>query len=164
MIDYIVRRYGHDRVAQIITLNHGGPSRHSGCGKGFDYPYAEVDRVARMIPNELGVTLARSLEISPELIEAYRNDYRVRRLVDTARALEGMPRHASVHAAGVVIGSEELMNLLPLQRTVDGHVVTQFAKETVEEIGLLKMDILGLRTLTVIQRTLNILEKTRNKA
>ncbi|NLW44535.1 MAG: DNA polymerase III subunit alpha [Syntrophomonadaceae bacterium] len=162
VIDYIVRRYGHDRVAQIITFGTmAARAAIRDVGRALDYPYAEVDRIARMIPNELGVTLARSLEISPELIEAYRNDYRVRRLVDTARALEGMPRHASVHAAGVVIGSEELMNLLPLQRTVDGHVVTQFAKETVEEIGLLKMDILGLRTLTVIQRTLNILEKTR---
>ena len=162
VIEYIVRRYGHDRVAQIITFGTmAARAAIRDVGRALDYPYAEVDRVARMIPNELGVTLARSLEISPELIDAYQNDYQVRRLVDTARALEGMPRHASVHAAGVVIGSEELMNLLPLQRTADGHVVTQFAKETVEEIGLLKMDILGLRTLTVIQRTLNILEKTR---
>ncbi|MGI6550787.1 MAG: DNA polymerase III subunit alpha [Syntrophomonadales bacterium] len=162
VIDYIVKRYGHDRVAQIITFGTmAARAAIRDVGRALDYPYSEVDRVAKMIPGELGVTLNRSLEISPDLIDAYQNDYQVRRLVDTARALEGMPRHASVHAAGVVIGSDELMNLLPLQRTADGHVVTQFAKETVEEIGLLKMDILGLRTLTVIQRTLEILEKTR---
>lgn len=162
VIDYIVRRYGNDRVAQIITFGTmAARAAIRDVGRALDYPYAEVDKVAKMIPGELGVTLDRSLEIAPDLIDAYQNDYQVRRLVDTARALEGMPRHASVHAAGVVIGSDELMNLLPLQRTTDGHVVTQFAKETVEEIGLLKMDILGLRTLTVIQRTLGILEKTR---
>jgi len=162
VIDYIVRRYGHDRVAQIITFGTmAARAAIRDVGRALDYPYAEVDRVAKMIPNELGVTLERSLEISPDLISAYQSDYQVRRLVDTARALEGMPRHASVHAAGVVIGNDELMSLLPLQRTADGHVVTQFAKETVEEIGLLKMDILGLRTLTVIQRTLDILEQTR---
>lgn len=162
VIDYIVKRYGHDRVAQIITFGTmAARAAIRDVGRALDYPYGDVDRVAKMIPNELGVTLNRSLEIAPDLIDVYQNDYQVRRLVDTARALEGMPRHASVHAAGVVIGSDELINLLPLQRTADGHVVTQFAKETVEEIGLLKMDILGLRTLTVIQRTLEILEKTR---
>lgn len=162
VIDYIVRRYGHDRVAQIITFGTmAARAAIRDVGRALDYPYAEVDRVAKMIPGELGVTLDRSLEIAPNLADVYQNDYQVRRLVDTARALEGMPRHASVHAAGVVIGNDELMNLLPLQRTADGHVVTQYAKETVEEIGLLKMDILGLRTLTVIQRTLEILEKTR---
>lgn len=162
VIDYIVRRYGHDRVAQIITFGTmAARAAIRDVGRALDYPYAEVGRVAKMIPGELGVTLDRSLEIAPDLIFAYQNDYQVRRLVDTARALEGVPRHASVHAAGVVIGNDKLMNLLPLQRTADGHVVTQFSKETVEEIGLLKMDILGLRTLTVIQRTLEILERTR---
>lgn len=162
VIEYIVRRYGSDRVAQIITFGTmAARAAIRDVGRVLDYPYADVDRVAKLIPAEIGMTIDRSLETVPELIEAYQNDYQVRRLLDTARALEGMPRHASVHAAGVVIGGEPLMNLLPLQKTNEGHVVTQFAKETVEEIGLLKMDILGLRTLTVIQRTVDILKKTR---
>ncbi|MGE5403693.1 MAG: DNA polymerase III subunit alpha [Candidatus Saccharibacteria bacterium] len=162
VIDYIVQRYGQERVSQIITFGTmAARAAIRDVGRALDQPYADVDRVAKLIPSELGVTIDRSLEIAPELIDAYEKDYNVRRLLDTARALEGMPRHASVHAAGVVIGKEELMNILPLQRMNDGHVVTQFTKETVEETGLLKMDILGLRTLTVIERTMDILEKTR---
>ncbi|NLV15958.1 MAG: DNA polymerase III subunit alpha [Syntrophomonadaceae bacterium] len=162
VIDYIVGRYGHDRVAQIITFGTmAARAAIRDVGRVLEYSYAETDRIVKMIPTELGITLDRSLQISPDLINLYEQDYQVRKLVDTARALEGMPRHHSVHAAGVVIGNDELTNLLPLQKTTDGHVVTQFTKETVEEIGLLKMDILGLRTLTVIQRTVEILEKTR---
>ncbi|MGE5421813.1 MAG: DNA polymerase III subunit alpha [Ignavibacteriales bacterium] len=164
VIDYIVKRYGHDRVSQIITFGTmAAKAAIRDVGRALDIPYADVDRVAKMVPGELGVTLDKSLEISAELINAYESDHQVKRLIDTARALEGMPRHASVHAAGVVIGKEELMNLLPLQRNADGHAVTQFAKETVEEIGLLKMDILGLRTLTVIQRCSEIVQKIRGE-
>ncbi|MGE5418244.1 MAG: DNA polymerase III subunit alpha [Acidobacteriota bacterium] len=163
VIDYIVQRYGQERVSQIITFGTmAARAAIRDVGRALDQPYADVDRVAKLIPTELGVTIDRSLGIAPELIDTYEKDYNVRRLLDTARALEGMPRHASVHAAGVVIGKEELMNILPLQRMNDGHIVTQFTKETVEEIGLLKMDILGLRTLTVIDRTVDILEKTRD--
>ncbi|NLB18200.1 MAG: DNA polymerase III subunit alpha [Syntrophomonadaceae bacterium] len=162
VIDYIVSRYGNDRVAQIITFGTmAARAAIRDVGRVLEYSYAETDRIAKMIPTEWGSTLDRSLQISPDLTNIYEQDYQVRRLVDTARALEGIPRHHSVHAAGVVIGNDELMNLLPLQKTTDGHVVTQFTKETVEEIGLLKMDILGLRTLTVLQRTVEILEKTR---
>ncbi|MGE5397457.1 MAG: DNA polymerase III subunit alpha, partial [Chitinophagales bacterium] len=162
VIDYIVKKYGSDRVAQIITF---GTMAARGAirdvGRVLDYSYAETDSIARLIPSELGVSLERSLQMVPELADRYNNDYQVKRLIDTARSLEGMPRHSSIHAAGVVIGQDELTGLLPLQKIGDGHVVTQFTKETVEEIGLLKMDILGLRTLTVIRRTLEILEETR---
>jgi len=162
VINYIVERYGSDRVAQIITFGTmAARAAIRDVGRALDIPYGNVDRIAKLIPAELGVTIERSLEISPDLALAYQNDYDTRRIIDVARAIEGMPRHASVHAAGVVIGRENLSTLLPLQRTSDGHVITQFTKETVEDIGLLKMDILGLRTLTVLDRTLDILARTR---
>ncbi len=162
VINYVIEKYGSDRVAQIITFGTmAARAAIRDVGRVLDYPYGEVDRIAKMVPAELGISLDRALEISADLQEAYRNDVRVRRLLDTARALEGFPRHASVHAAGLVIGQDSLSRVLPLQRTVDGHVVTQFTKETVEEIGLLKMDILGLRTLTVIDRCLEIIRRTR---
>jgi DNA polymerase-3 subunit alpha len=162
VINYIIEKYGADRVAQIITFGTmAARAAIRDVGRVLDIPYSEVDKVARMIPSELGVTIERAMEMSQDLIQAYQSDYTVRRIIDMAKALEGMPRHASIHAAGVVIGKEELSSLLPLQKTTDGHVVTQFTKETVEDIGLLKMDILGLRTLTVIDRAVEIIEKTR---
>lgn len=163
VIDYIVSKYGTERVAQIITFGTmAAKAAIRDVGRALDIPYAEVDKIARMIPGELGVTIDRALQMSAELVEAYKEDYTTRRIIDIAKKLEGMPRHASIHAAGVVIGREELMNILPLQKTAEGHVITQFTKETVEDIGLLKMDILGLRTLTVIDRALGIIKKTRN--
>ncbi|MGE5455370.1 MAG: DNA polymerase III subunit alpha [Methylocystaceae bacterium] len=162
VIDYIVERYGQDRVAQIITFGTmAAKAAIRDVGRVLDYSYGEVDAIAKMVPQVLGMNLDKALESSKDLAQAYESRDEVRRLVDTARALEGMPRHASVHAAGVVIGPEPLTHILPLQKMVDGHVVTQFAKETVEEIGLLKMDILGLRTLTVIDRTLKLLANSR---
>jgi len=162
VIDYIVERYGSDRVAQIITFGTmAARAAIRDVGRALDIPYGDVDRIAKMIPAELGVTIERALEISADLALAYQNDYDTRRIIDIARAIEGMPRHASIHAAGVVIGREKLSTLLPLQKTADGHVITQFAKETVEDIGLLKMDILGLRTLTVLDRAVEIIRKTR---
>jgi DNA polymerase-3 subunit alpha len=162
VIDYIIERYGADRVAQIITFGTmAARAAIRDVGRALDIPYGEVDKVAKMVPAELGVTIDRALEISPDLIQAYQNDYDTRKMIDIARALEGIPRHASIHAAGVVIGRQALSSLLPLQKTVDGHIITQFTKETVEDIGLLKMDILGLRTLTVLDRAVEIIEKTR---
>lgn len=162
VIDYIVEKYGSDRVAQIITFGTmAARAAIRDVGRALDIPYGDVDRIAKMVPAELGVTIERALEISADLALAYQNDYDTRRIVDIARAIEGMPRHASIHAAGVVIGREKLSTLLPLQKTADGHVITQFAKETVEDIGLLKMDILGLRTLTVLDRAVDIIRKTR---
>lgn len=165
VIDYIVKKYGSDRVAQIITF---GTMAARGAirdvGRVLDIPYGEVDRIAKAVPAELGVSIDRALDISPSLYEAYQSDAGTRKLVDIARAIEGMPRHASIHAAGVVIGNDALNTILPLQKTPEGHVVTQFTKETVEDIGLLKMDILGLRTLTVIDRAVEIIEKTRQQS
>lgn len=162
VINYIIEKYGSDRVAQIITFGTmAARAAIRDVGRVLDFPYSEVDRIAKMVPTELGISIDRALQVSSDLIQEYENDYQIRKLVDTARALEGFPRHASVHAAGVVIGRDKLARLVPLQRTSDDHVVTQFAKETVEEIGLLKMDILGLRTLTVIDRALEIIHKTR---
>lgn len=163
VINYIVERYGADRVAQIITFGTmAARAAIRDVGRALNVPYGEVDKIAKLIPAELGVTLDRSLEIAPDLIELYQNNYDARKIIDLARAIEGMPRHASIHAAGVVIGKEDLSSIVPLQKTADGHIITQFAKETVEDIGLLKMDILGLRTLTVIDRALSIIKKTRN--
>lgn len=164
VINYIIEKYGSDRVAQIITFGTmAARAAIRDVGRVLDFQYGEVDRIAKMVPAELGISIDRALEISPDFSQAYENDYNTRKLIDTARALEGIPRHASVHAAGVVIGKDNLTRLLPLQRTSEGHVVTQFTKETVEEIGLLKMDILGLRTLTVIDRALQIIKKTRGE-
>lgn len=163
VINYIVERYGADRVAQIITFGTmAARAAIRDVGRALDVPYGEVDKIAKLVPAELGVTLDRALEISPDLMQAYQGSYEVRKIIDTARAIEGMPRHASIHAAGVVIGREALSAIVPLQKTTDNHIITQFAKETVEDIGLLKMDILGLRTLTVIDRALEIIKKTRN--
>ncbi|MGI5922076.1 MAG: DNA polymerase III subunit alpha [Syntrophomonadaceae bacterium] len=162
VINYIIERYGADRVAQIITFGTmAARAAIRDVGRVLNIPYGEVDKVAKMVPAELGVTIDRALEISPDLMQAYQNDYNTRKMIDIARALEGIPRHASIHAAGVVIGRQALSSLLPLQKTTDGHIITQFTKETVEDIGLLKMDILGLRTLTVISRALEIISKTR---
>lgn len=160
VIDYVVGKYGADHVAQIITF---GTMAARGAirdvGRVLNVPLAEVDRIAKLVPEELGVTLERALDTSPELKQLYDEDEEVRQLLDLARAIEGMPRHASTHAAGVVITRDPLTHYLPLQRTGD-VVTTQFPKETVEEIGLLKMDLLGLRTLTVIGDALQIIEET----
>lgn len=160
VIDYVVGKYGADHVSQIITF---GTMLARGAirdvGRVLNIPLGEVDRIAKLVPEELGITLDRALETSPDLKRLYDEDAQVRQLVDLARALEGMPRHASTHAAGVVITRDPLTDYLPLQRTGD-VVTTQFPMETVEGIGLLKMDFLGLRTLTVIGDTLRIIEET----
>ncbi len=161
VIDYVVGKYGADRVAQIITF---GTMAARGAirdvGRVLNMPLAEVDRIAKLVPEELGITLGRALETSPELRQLCDESSEVRHLLDLARAIEGMPRHASTHAAGVVITREPLTHYLPLQRTGD-VVTTQFPMETVEQIGLLKMDLLGLRTLTVLGDALRIINSTQ---
>jgi DNA polymerase-3 subunit alpha len=158
VIDYVVGKYGADHVSQIITF---GTMLARGAirdvGRVLNVPLSEVDRIAKLVPEELGITLDRALETSPELKQLYSEDTQVHELVDLAQAIEGMPRHASTHAAGVVITREPLTSYLPLQRTGDA-VTTQFPMGTVEELGLLKMDFLGLRTLTVISDALKIIE------
>jgi len=160
IINYVVAKYGANKVAQIITFGTmAAKAAIRDSGRVMNIPLSEVNKVVQMIPNELGITIERALAVSPELKEACGADERIKKLVETAKALEGMPRHASTHAAGVVIAKEELTNYVPLQKIGDGSVVTQYAKEQVEEIGLLKIDILGLRTLTVMGECLsNILE------
>jgi len=160
VIDYVVSKYGKDHVAQIITFGTMmARAAIRDVGRVLNLPLSEVDKIAKLVPEELGVTLDKALQ-TPELKQLYDSDPEVKQLIDLARAIEGMPRHASTHAAGIVIAGEPLVNFLPLQRNGDA-VITQFPKETVEEIGLLKMDFLGLRTLTVIGDTLKIIESER---
>lgn len=161
VIEYVVQKYGADRVAQIITF---GTMAARGAirdvGRAISMPYREVDAIARQVPMELGITLDRALEVNPYLADMYRQDGRVKYLIDMARAVEGMPRHASTHAAGVVISKEPIEEYVPLYRLESG-ITTQYAMGNLEELGLLKMDFLGLRTLTVIRDTLDNIEKTR---
>ena len=159
VIDYVIAKYGKERVSQIITfgtLAARGSVRDVGRVMGL--PYSLPDKVARMIPHELGMTIEKAIKINGDLKQEYENDPQIRRLLDTAMTLEGMPRNASTHAAGVVITPERVTNYLPLQKN-DDAVVTQFAKEAVEELGLLKIDFLGLRTLTVIRKTIEAVRR-----
>ncbi|HHY76845.1 MAG TPA: DNA polymerase III subunit alpha [Firmicutes bacterium] len=158
VIEYVRRKYGEDRVAQIITFGTmAARAVVRDVGRALSIPYAEVDRIAKMIPAQPGMTLKKAMELSPELSAASQNR-EVRRLLDVAAKLEGMPRHPSIHAAGIVIGKGPLWDYVPLARTQDGVVVTQFPMEDLETLGLLKMDFLALRTLTVIQRAVKLAE------
>ena len=158
VIDYVVQKYGKDRVAQIITFGTmAARAAIRDVGRALAIPYAEVDKIAKMIPMQLGMTLDKALKLSPDLKQAYENDHRIHELINTALLLEGMPRHASTHAAGVVIAKEPVTEYVPLYQT-DGNISTQFPMTTLEELGLLKMDFLGLRTLTVIRDTVQMVE------
>lgn len=151
VIDYVVQKYGADRVAQIITFGTmAARAAIRDVGRALNMPYGDVDKVAKLVPTELHVTIEKALNDAPELKELYDQKPEIKKLIDTASALEGMPRHASIHAAGVVITKDPLTHYLPLYKASDGPVTTQFSMGTVEELGLLKMDLLGLRTLTVI--------------
>lgn len=162
VIDYVVAKYGKQNVAQIVTFGTmKAKLAIRDVGRTLNMSYGDVDRVAKLVPNELNITIDRALDVSAELKAAYDSDERVRELIDTSRVLEGLPRHTSTHAAGVVITSEPLVNYLPLTVNKDGFPVTQFTKDTVENLGLLKMDFLGLRNLTVIENAVRIIEKTR---
>lgn len=166
VIRYVMEKYGADKVCQIITFGTmGAKAAIRDVGRVLGIPLARVDRVAKAIPGDLGMTLEKALAVSPDLVKMVDEDPETKRLFELAQALEGMPRHASTHAAGVVIAKEPLANYLPLQRTSDGgFLMTQFPMKTVEEIGLLKMDFLGLRNLTIIQETLRRLRDTRGLA
>lgn len=159
VIDYVVQKYGADHVAQIITFGSmAAKAVIRDVGRALDMPYAEVDRIAKLVPNALGITLDKALEMSGELRGLYESDERVKKLIDLSKRLEGLPRHASTHAAGVVICAQPTVEYVPLQRNEDA-ITTQFPKDTIEELGLLKMDFLGLRTLTVIRDTLDFIER-----
>ena len=152
VIDYVYRKYGKEKVVQIITFGTmAARMAVRDVGRVLDIPYARVDVVAKMIPMELGITIEKALGMNPELKNLYDSDETVRNLIDMSMRLEGLPRHSSIHAAGVVIGSEALDEFVPLSRGADNVITTQFTMTTIEELGLLKMDFLGLRTLTVIQ-------------
>jgi DNA polymerase-3 subunit alpha len=158
VIDYVRDKYGEDKVAQIITFGTmAARAVVRDVGRALSIPYGEVDRIAKMIPAQPGMTLERAMELSPDLRAASGNED-VRRLLDVAARLEGMPRHSSIHAAGIVIGKGPLWDHVPLAKTQDGAVVTQFPMEDLETLGLLKMDFLALRTLTVIQRAVHLVE------
>ena len=160
VIDYVVRKYGKDQVVQIVTfgtLAAKGVIRD--VGRALDMPYAQCDAIAKMVPNDLGMTLDRALKESPDLRNAYNNDPQVKYLIDMSKRLEGLPRHTSMHAAGVVISRTSVDEYVPLSRAADGTITTQFTMTTLEELGLLKMDFLGLRTLTVISNAVDQVEK-----
>ena len=164
VIDYVVRKYGEDRVVQIVTfgtLAAKGVIRD--VGRVMDLPYGYVDSIAKMIPGELNITLDRALTMNPELKKLYQEDEQVRELIDMSRRLEGLPRHTSMHAAGVVIGQKAIDEFVPLSLGSDGSVTTQFTMTTLEELGLLKMDFLGLRTLTVIQDAQKLASKSAGR-
>ena len=161
VIDYVVRKYGKDRVVQIVTfgtLQARGVLRD--VGRVMDLPYAFVDSIAKMIPKELNITLDRALTMNQELKKLYEDDPQVRELIDMSKRLEGLPRHTSMHAAGVVISQKSVDEYVPLALGADNTVVTQFTMTTLEELGLLKMDFLGLRTLTVIQDAIQLVQKS----
>ena len=161
VIDYVVDKYGKDRVAQIVTfgtLAARGVIRD--VGRVMDLPYALCDTIAKMVPNELGITIDKALEMNRELRVLYETDEKIRALIDMSRRLEGLPRHTSMHAAGVVISQKAVDEYVPLSRAQDGSVTTQFTMTALEELGLLKMDFLGLRTLTVIQNAARMAEQS----
>ena len=162
VIDYVVRKYGKDRVVQIVTF---GTMAARGVirdvGRVMDLPYAQCDTIAKMIPNELNITIDKALSMNPELRNLYQSDETVKKLIDMSKRLEGLPRHTSMHAAGVVISQKSVDEYVPLSRASDGSIVTQFTMTTLEELGLLKMDFLGLRTLTVIQNAVNQARKNK---
>lgn len=161
VIDYVVEKYGKENVSQIVTF---GTMAARACirdvGRAMNYPYSEVDRIAKMIPTMLNITIDKALELNPELSTAYEEEPRTKDLIDVAKALEGLPRHTSTHAAGVVIASNPLVSYVPLQRN-EGNIVTQFTMGTLEELGLLKMDFLGLRTLTVMVDAVNMIKENK---
>ena len=164
VIDYVGRKYGAEKVVQIVTfgtLAAKGVIRD--VGRVMDLPYAYVDSIAKMIPNELNITLERALEMNPEFRALYQSDEQVKYLIDMCKRLEGLPRHTSMHAAGVVICPKAADEFVPLSRGSDGSITTQFTMTTLEELGLLKMDFLGLRTLTVIKNAVDFIEKTTGK-
>lgn len=164
VIDYVVQKYGQDRVAQIVTFGTmAARAAIRDVGRVMGYPYAEVDKIAKMVPAELGITIENALSLNPELKKLYDENERVKRLIDIAKALEGFPRHASTHAAGVVISKDPIVEHVPLHKLGDSNITTQYTMTALEELGLLKMDFLGLRTLTVIRDAINIIRRTKNK-
>lgn len=164
VIDYVRRKYGADKVVQIVTF---GTMAAKGVirdvARVLDLPYSFGDTLAKMIPNELNITLQKALDMNPELRSRYDTEEQVKNLLDMCMKLEGLPRHTSMHAAGVVICQKPAEEFVPLSRGSDGSITTQFTMTTIEELGLLKMDFLGLRTLTVIKDAVDLVRQDTGK-
>jgi DNA polymerase-3 subunit alpha len=164
VIDYVTQKYGRDNVAQIITFGTmAAKAAIKDSGRAMDIPYAEVDRIGKMIPTTLNITIDQALKDSPPLAAAYANEPQTKELIDTAKRLEGLVRNAGVHAAGVVISPIPLTDLVPLHRTKNDEIVTAYDMKAIEKLGLLKMDFLGLTTLTIIDDALRLIEQTRGE-
>jgi len=164
VINYVTQKYGRENVAQIITFGTmAAKAAIKDVGRAMDMPYADVDRIAKMVPTTLNIKLEQALEDSPALQQAYESDTQVRELIDTARKLEGLVRNAGVHAAGVVIAPRPLTDLVPLHRTKNDEIVTAFDMNAIEKLGLLKMDFLGLTTLTILDDAVKLIAQTRNQ-
>ncbi|MBP5600698.1 MAG: DNA polymerase III subunit alpha, partial [Lachnospiraceae bacterium] len=164
VIEYVRKKYGSEKVVQIVTfgtLAAKGVIRD--VARVLDMPYQRADQIAKMVPNELNITLDKALEMNPEFRNLYETDSEIKYLIDMCKRLEGLPRHTSMHAAGVLICPESADEYVPLQRASDGSVTTQYVMTTLEELGLLKMDFLGLRTLTVIKDAIDLIEKSTGK-
>lgn len=161
VIDYVVQKYGREHVAQIITFGTmAARAAVRDVGRALNVPFGDVDKAAKLIPNHLGISIERAMQESPELKELYHSKPKIRELLDMARKVEGMPRHASTHAAGVVISRDPLTDAVPLQEGSEATALTQYSMENLESIGLLKMDFLGLRTLSIIERTMRWISDT----
>jgi DNA polymerase-3 subunit alpha len=164
VIDYVTRKYGREQVAQIITFNTmAAKAAIKDCGRAMDMPYGDVDRIAKLIPATIGMTIDTALEEVAELQKAYKTDGQIKELIDTAKKLEGLVRGSGVHASAVVIAPRPLTELVPLAKTKNDEIVTAYDMKAVEKMGLLKMDFLGLTTLTVIDDCLKLIEKNRGE-
>jgi DNA polymerase III subunit alpha len=164
VIDYVTRKYGRENVAQIITFGTmAAKAAIKDVGRAMDVPYSDVDRIAKMVPNQLNIKLDQAIQDSPQLQEAYQKDPQVRELLETAKKLEGLVRNSGVHAAGVVISPRPLTELVPLHRTKNDEIVTAFDMVAIEKLGLLKMDFLGLTTLTILDDSLKLIRQTRRE-
>ena len=163
VIDYVKRQYGEEHVAQIVTFGTmAAKAAVRDVGRALNMPYAEISKIAQMIPNELRITIDKSLEVSGEMRSAYENDPKIKKLIDLSKKLEGLPRHSSTHAAGVVIAKNPLIELVPVMMSNE-MLMTQYDKDCIEELGLLKMDFLGLRTLTAISDAVKNIKESRGR-
>ncbi len=164
VINYVTQKYGRENVAQIITFGTmAAKAAIKDVGRAMDMPYADVDRIAKMVPTTLNIKLEQAIKDSPALQQAYESDTQVRELIDTARKLEGLVRNAGVHAAGVVISPRPLTELVPLHKTKNDEIVTAFDMVAIEKMGLLKMDFLGLTTLTILDDAVKLIAQTRGE-
>ena len=164
VIDYVTEKYGREKVVQIVTFGTMAAKMViRDVGRALDLPYSFCDKVAKMIPNELKMNIEKALLINPDLKRLYDEDEEARKLIDLSRRLEGLPRHTSIHAAGVVISKREVDRYVPVSTSSDGAVTTQYTMETIEQLGLLKMDFLGLRNLTVIEKAVELVNRNRKK-